>query len=1546
MSARESAFFIGEGSLVIQAASRWLDAGHTISGVATRDRGIKDFCHKRQIPVVDPKSEDAIVARASESPVDYLFSVVNLTMVKERVLKLAKKGAINFHDGPLPAYAGLYATTWALVGHERTHAVTWHEMTTEADTGRILVQRSFDIADGETAFSLNAKCYTAGIESFGALTDAITNDALAPVEQDFSKRTYFGLKDRPSGACLVDMSAAVDDVVALVAALDFGTYPNPVGRARLLVGDRAFLVEGAARVEGDAGAPGDVLDRGEGALTVRAKDGVVRFTGVTDVDGGALPLERLPAKGARAALSAETKERLATLSPKLVGDEPHFLRALGDLTAAVLPFVKEGSQSGEDARSLDLPSGASRASDVVAAVLAFVARASEPRFDVGVVTDAHDTLIEGARALVADVLPLRVDLDLSKGLDAARAHVEQSMAALARRSSFFTDLLARQPSLRSLPRRGGALAWPLVVRVTKNVDAALAHAAADLTLVVSDDGARARLLFDKARVDGASLDAALPQLSAFLSSTSKEPTRPLSSVSLLSASDEATLRRFNDTERAVPHARVHTLFESLVDARPDDVALRFRDESLTYAELDARANTVALALKKRGVGPDALVGVYTERSPAMVIACLGIWKAGGAYVPLDPAYPADRVAFMVEDARMPIVLTEAHLVGRLPAKDATVLVVDEGELAEPTSERVVSRATPESLAYVIYTSGSTGRPKGVMIEHRNVVNFFVGMDERLAYDGKGGVWLAVTSLSFDISVLELFYTLTRGFTVVLYREPSRRAAARRAASARPVDLSLFYFSSDEGERARDKYRLLIEGARFADQRGFVAVWTPERHFHAFGGLYPNPSVASAAIAMITNKVQLRAGSCVSPLHSPIRIAEEWSLVDNLSGGRVGISFAAGWQPNDFVLKPENFADRKAQMFRDIDIVRKLWRGEAVPFKNGAGRDVPTKTLPRPLQAELPVWVTAAGNPETFEEAGRFGANMLTHLLGQTFDEVREKVAIYRKAWSEAGHKGQGIVTIMLHTFVGHDKAMVKETVREPMKAYLKSAVGLIKDAAWSFPTFKQSTTLADGSFGMDHLNAEEMDALLNHAFERYYATSGFFGDVDAALDIVEKVRACDVDEIACLIDFGIPTDVVLEHLPSLATVREEASPSTTMHDKSELDLPLAAMVERYGVTHVQCTPSMATMFTLDDAGRKALSKVKVMMVGGEALPVALAKDLRSLVPGRLLNMYGPTETTIWSTTASLEGALDKITIGTPIANTDVIILDAHQQPAPVGALGELGIGGLGVVRGYLGRPELTAERFVAHPWRAGDRIYRTGDLARFRDDGSLEFHGRIDHQVKIRGFRIELGEIETRLAQHSTVREAVVIAREDTPGDKRLVAYLIASGEERPTAAELKVNLRANLPDFMVPSHYVWLESFPQTPNKKIDRKALPAPEGAEGPSTTVESARPEGQLEQTIAKLWCEVLGVASVGVDDNFFDLGGHSLLTVQVLAKLKPLVDGELTLIDLFRYPTIRQLARHLEKPKAAGDELKESVARAEVRKDAMQRRAAMAQRRRGG
>jgi amino acid adenylation domain-containing protein len=350
---------------------------------------------------------------------------------------------------------------------------------------------------------------------------------------------------------------------------------------------------------------------------------------------------------------------------------------------------------------------------------------------------------------------------------------------------------------------------------------------------------------------------------------------------------------------------------------------------------------------------------------------------------------------------------------------------------------------------------------------------------------------------------------------------------------------------------------------------------------------------------------------------------------------------------------------------------------------------------------------------------------------------------------------------------------------------------------------------------------------------------------------------------------------------------------------------LAELLAASSATVMQATPTTWRM--LLDSGWRGRPGFKALC-GGEALPMALAQEL--LACGiELWNMYGPTETTIWSSVCPLRPA-EPVTIGRPIGNTTLYILDSRLQPLPVGVAGELHIGGEGVARGYRKRPELTAERFLANPFGTG-RIYKTGDLARYRRDGTVEYLGRLDHQVKVRGFRIELGEIETLLLRHPAVAEAVCVARDDGAGPE-LAAYIVPSGIPV-VSARLRSYLSDHLPAYMVPRAVVSLPSFPLTPNGKIDRKALPAPPRER--MTDDEAVLPRTPLEHRLARIWERVLGVKPIGVTDNFFDLGTTSLVAAQLFAQIEHELGGTLPLGAVFRAPTIEALAALIETPEAA-------------------------------
>jgi amino acid adenylation domain-containing protein len=594
---------------------------------------------------------------------------------------------------------------------------------------------------------------------------------------------------------------------------------------------------------------------------------------------------------------------------------------------------------------------------------------------------------------------------------------------------------------------------------------------------------------------------------------------------------------WNATQADYPQYNcVHELFEAQVRDTPDAPAVVFEDQTLTYAELNARANRLAHYLRRSGVGPDVLVAICAERSLEMVVGLLGILKAGGAYVPLDPAYPADRLAYMLADAAPRVLLTQERLKGILPWTESRMIALDSDwrRIAEQPDTNLPPQSlglTSRHLAYVIYTSGSTGQPKGAMNEHRGVVNRLNWMQKAYGLTADDAV-LQKTPFSFDVSVWEFFWPLFTGARLVM-------------------------------------------------------------------------------------------------------------------------------------AKPE-------------------------------------------------------------------------------------------------GHKD---------------------------------------------PVY------------------------------------------------------------------------------------------------------LSEIIQRQRITTLHFVPPMLQIF-LEHGKAADCTSLRRVICSGEALPVALSNRFHELLThSELHNLYGPTEAAIDVTAWACEAgtSTNSIPIGRPIDNTRIYILDAQGQPVPVGVPGELFIGGVQVGRGYLNRPELSAERFIADPFSSDPeaRLYKTGDLVRWREDGSIEYLGRNDFQVKIRGFRIELGEIEARLAEHPAVRETAVLAREDGPGGKQLVAYY--TGDADVTVDSLRAHLAETLPEYMVPAAFVHLAALPLSPNGKLDRKALPAPDA--GALQTRQYEAPQGETEQALADIWAELLKVDRVGRHDNFFELGGHSLLAISLIEKMgQKGLTADVRVV--FTAPTLAKLAEAVE------------------------------------
>ena len=649
----------------------------------------------------------------------------------------------------------------------------------------------------------------------------------------------------------------------------------------------------------------------------------------------------------------------------------------------------------------------------------------------------------------------------------------------------------------------------------------------ELYLVESAEEVTVDLQYMKALFEPRTIRRWLGHYVHLLEQMTSDATAPISNLQLLDATERAELLdKWNATESPLPDRSMHERFEVQAAGQPDRTAVRTSGGSLTYGELNARANRLARHLRDLGVQSDRLVGVHLERSPDMLVALLAVHKAGGAYVPLDPRFPEERLAMIAAEAGLHVLLTQSSLDGGVVADGAALLLLERDQSlidAHDPSDLGVPVSSSD-LAYVIYTSGSTGRPKGVEVAHLALTNLLESMRLRPGLDADDAL-LAVTTVSFDIAGLELFLPLIVGAVVVL---------------------------ADE-------------------QEAVDAMW----------------------------------------------------LRDRLSVG-------------------------------DISVVQ--------------------------------------ATPATWQ---------------------------------------------------------------------------LLLDAGWP---------------GTPHLKA---------------------------------------------------------------------------------------------------------------------------LCGGEALSEELAQALGSRVES-LWNMYGPTETTIWSSVSEVGSNGGPVRLGEPVLNTELHVLDASGDLQPLGVPGELCIGGVGLARGYRDQDQLTAERFFTHRFDDGSprRLYRTGDIVRRASDGALEYLGRADFQVKIRGYRIELGEIETALTRHADVRECAVVARDGDNGSKRLVAYVVPTSDRPASVSELRAYLRETLPDYMVPALFVVMDALPLTANKKVDRTRLPDPAG-QRPDLSTELVAPETEQEAALARIWEELLGVDRVGRHDNFFDLGGDSLLALRCIMQANG-SGMSLAPISLFRHQTISELA----------------------------------------
>ncbi|QNP75020.1 amino acid adenylation domain-containing protein [Streptomyces roseirectus] len=739
---------VGEEALLVECTRVLLARGHTVAAVVSPTPDLLAWAENEGLPAVEFGRD--LADRLRPLTFDYLFSIANLRMLPEEILALPGRLPVNFHDGPLPRHAGLYATSWAVLEGAREHGVTWHVMNREADTGDLLKQRPVPVPPAATVHDLDVACFDAGVESFAELVDELAAGTAVRTPQDMSLRTYHGRYDGPPRGGVLDWRQPAARIDALVRATAFGRRRNDFGTALLATGEGLVAVRAVEVTDQESTAsPGTIVDVTPDALTVAAGDRDVRLTGLAALTGEPLELPVLASAldGRFPHLSEDAVADLVRASRAAHRREARWLRAWESRQPVLPPRLGELRPANRPAGPVPLP--ASLTGDprrtAVAAVLAFLTRLTRGG-EHTVAVSAPPAPNPAAALVLAPELPLNIpENPLSGTLSDLTARVGAELDRLHSTTPHRRDLPLRHPGL-------AATTLPVAIALDDDTDA-------DRPLTVRIDATGTVRFVTRAHAAWLAERYAL-----FLDGIADEPQRPLATVSLLDDEERRLVHgKWNDTDEEYPRrATVTSLIGNVADASPDAVAVRFEGREVTYGELDDATSRLAQHLCELGAGPGRLVGVFLERSPELLISLLAVLRSGAAYVPIDPIYPPARIGHMLKDSGAELVLTDAALGGALAEFPVTPVLV--GEAPVRSEAPPVDLSSPDAPAYVIYTSGSTGLPKGVQVGHRALVNFLWTMARRPGFTAADSL-LALTTVCFDIAGLELYLPLVRGGTV-------------------------------------------------------------------------------------------------------------------------------------------------------------------------------------------------------------------------------------------------------------------------------------------------------------------------------------------------------------------------------------------------------------------------------------------------------------------------------------------------------------------------------------------------------------------------------------------------------------------------------------------------------------------------------------------------------------------------------------------------------------------------------------------------------------
>ncbi|MGD2183146.1 amino acid adenylation domain-containing protein [Lusitaniella coriacea LEGE 07167] len=792
-----SCVLIGHESFLIPCAESLVARSHRICGIVSEGSAIANWARERQIPFIPSVKELSKVLQAQ--PFDYLFSIHNLEILSPAILELPREFAINCHDALLPKYGGINAPSWAILHKEKVHGVTWHVMRERVDAGDILLQVPIDVSDKETAFTLNNKCYGAAIESFEQLINDLVNKKLSRRAQESVEKSYFLSSKKPCPGCLLTWDRSALKIDAFCRALDFKSYPNLLGLPKLKIGSDFVIVSQVEILDRPSDSlPGTIIAIETNHLQVATTSSNIAICKLQTIEGQSLSIlefvtrYRLQIGDSFENINPKLAKQIQTLESRRVKHETFWVKRLSTLQPIALPYRKKiQSTQSQQVQGIDwqIPQEVTaflknrserwmQGNFLFAAFAAYLARINQSDcFDLGLRTDTEQIPGEELDVFFVSTVPCRIEIDVSQSFEEVFSVIRAQVELTERHELYPRDIVLRYPELQAIRGLENEGHFPIQVERVARQDAIRANYCNELSLIIPEEGEKCCWLYDREVWDDEDIARLLAQFTIFIRGAIADIQCPVALLPLLSERDRnIVLSKWNTPQTHNISLCIHPLFEAQVEKTPDAIAVQWENQSLTYQELNEKANQLARYLQELGVQPEVLVGICVERSLDLLVGILGILKAGGAYVPLDPAYPQTRLDYMVTDAEIGILVAQDKFVSLFSDRASHTICLDSDweKIATEETGNIESAVESDNLAYVIYTSGSTGNPKGVAIAHRSLVHFTRAAIAEYEITSRDRI-LQFSSISFDAAVEEIYPCLTTGATLVLRTEEMLRS---------------------------------------------------------------------------------------------------------------------------------------------------------------------------------------------------------------------------------------------------------------------------------------------------------------------------------------------------------------------------------------------------------------------------------------------------------------------------------------------------------------------------------------------------------------------------------------------------------------------------------------------------------------------------------------------------------------------------------------------------------------------------------------------------